>query len=112
MTARVLLAAASFTFAACDAAKPAQPATTVAARPSDNPAWPAAAVADPTTIGFSPQGLAALDTRLARSVADQDVAGMVTLLARKGEVAQFKACWNRAAAVSCRRHTTTPASAR
>jgi len=92
--ARALLAAASLAvIAACDAAKPADPAatTTVAAKPSDDPAWPAAAVADATTLGFSAEGLAALDAAMAKSVADGDVAGMVTLLAHKGEVAQFKA---------------------
>ncbi|MGH6644575.1 MAG: serine hydrolase domain-containing protein, partial [Bradyrhizobium sp.] len=36
-------------------------------------------------------GLAALDARLAKSVADQDVAGVVGLLARNGEVVQFNA---------------------
>jgi CubicO group peptidase (beta-lactamase class C family) len=91
--ARVLMAAASLAvIAACDPAKPTEPtAATVAAKPSDDPAWPAAAVADATPLGFSAEGLAALDARMAKSVADQDVAGMVTLLAHKGEVAQFKA---------------------
>jgi CubicO group peptidase (beta-lactamase class C family) len=91
--ARVLLAAASFAvLAACDAAKPAAPAAEVAAaKPSDNQAWPAAAVADPATLGFTADGLAALDARMAKSVADGDVAGMVTMLVHKGDVAQFKA---------------------
>jgi CubicO group peptidase (beta-lactamase class C family) len=92
-TARLLLAAASFAvLAGCDAAKPADPAATAAAaKPSDNPAWPAAAVADPTALGFSAEGLAALDARMTKAVADQDVAGMVTVLVRNGDVAQFKA---------------------
>jgi CubicO group peptidase (beta-lactamase class C family) len=91
--ARALLAAASFAvLAACSGEKPAATATEVAAaRPSDDQAWPAAAVADATTLGFSAEGLAALDARMAKSVADQDVAGMVTMLVRKGEVAQFNA---------------------
>jgi CubicO group peptidase (beta-lactamase class C family) len=93
MTARVLLAAASFAvLAACDAAKPADPAATAAAaRPSDNPAWPSEAVADATGLGFTAEGLAAMDARFAKAVADQDVAGMVTLLIKDGEVAQFNA---------------------
>jgi CubicO group peptidase (beta-lactamase class C family) len=91
--ARALFAAASLiALAACSGEKPAEPAAAVAAaKPSDDAAWPAAAVADPTTLGFSTEGLAALDARMAQSVADGDVAGMVTLLAHKGEVAQFKA---------------------
>ncbi|MGD2134181.1 MAG: serine hydrolase domain-containing protein [Maricaulaceae bacterium] len=55
-----------------------------------DPAWPAAEAADPTALGFSAGGLTALDARMAQSVADQDVKGMVTLLARDGEVAQFR----------------------
>jgi CubicO group peptidase (beta-lactamase class C family) len=78
-------------FAACDGATPASLSATVAARPSDNAAWPAGPVADPSSLGFSSAGLVALDARLAKAVGDQDVAGMITLLARKGEVAQFKA---------------------
>jgi len=90
--ARVLLAAASFAVLAACGEKPATPAAEVAAaKPSDNQAWPATAVADPATIGVTAEGLAALDARMAQSVADQDVAGMVTLLAHKGDVAQFKA---------------------
>jgi CubicO group peptidase (beta-lactamase class C family) len=87
------VSASALALAACDAAKPANPAaaTVAAAAPSDDPAWPKAAVADPTKLGFSAEGLAALDARMAKSVADGDVAGMVTLLAHKGEVAQFKA---------------------
>jgi CubicO group peptidase (beta-lactamase class C family) len=91
-TARAFLAIASLAMlAACDGAIPARLSATATARPSDSAAWPASPVADPSSLGFSSNGLAALDTRLATSVGDQDVAGMVTLLARKGEVAQFKA---------------------
>jgi CubicO group peptidase (beta-lactamase class C family) len=88
-----LLAAASFgVLSACNAEQSADPAATAAApKPADDPAWPSAAVADPTRLGFSAEGLAALDAAMTKSVADQDVAGMVTLLARNGEVAQFNA---------------------
>ncbi len=93
--ARVLLAAASLAvLAACGGEKPADTkAAAVAPAPkaSDDAKWPAAAVADATKIGFAADGLAALDARMAKSVADHDVAGMVTLLARHGEVVQFKA---------------------
>ena len=93
---RLLFAAASLAIiAACspEPAKPAEPAApaAAAAKPSDDQAWPAAAVADPATAGFTAEGLAALDARMAKSVADHDVAGMVTILAKGGEVAQFKA---------------------
>jgi CubicO group peptidase (beta-lactamase class C family) len=90
---RLLLAAASFVvLAACSDNKPAAPAepAAVAAKPSDDPAWPSAAVADPTTLGFTAEGLAALDARMAQSVANQDFGGIVTLLMKDGEIAQFK----------------------
>src|SRR6185503_17045857 len=88
---RALLAAASFAIlAACSGEKPAAPAAAVA-KAYDDPAWPAAAVADPTKVGVTQAGLDALDARMAKSVADQDVAGMVTALIHKGEVVQFKA---------------------
>src|SRR5262245_2065550 len=90
--ARAPLAAASLIArAACSGEKPAELATetaAAAAKPSDDPAWPAAAAADATKLGLSAEGLAALDARMAKSVADGDVAGMVTLLAKNGEVAQ------------------------
>jgi CubicO group peptidase (beta-lactamase class C family) len=88
---RLLLAAASFAFlAACgEAAKPADP--TPAARAFDDAAWPAAAVADLATTGFTAEGLAALDARMAKSVADGDVAGMVYILGKGGEIAAFNA---------------------
>ena len=40
--------------------------------------------------GFSEEGIASLDAAMAKVVADQDVAGMVWLLARNGEVATFE----------------------
>lgn len=91
---RLLLAAASFAvLAACGPAgtpdAPAAPAP--AARAFDDAAWPAAAVADATTLGFTAEGLAALDARMAQSVADQDIAGMVYILGKGGEIAAFNA---------------------
>jgi len=87
------LAAASFAFlAACgEAAKPADPAPAPVARAFDDAAWPAAAVADLATTGFTAEGLAALDARMAKSVADGDVAGMVYILGKGGEIAAFNA---------------------
>ena len=92
---RLLFAAATLAIiSACspEAAKPAEPAAPVAAaKPSDDAAWPAAAVADPAALGFTAEGLAALDAAMAKSVADHDVAGMVTILGKGGDIAQFKA---------------------
>lgn len=93
---RLLLAAASLAvLAACGGgetttATPAEPAA-VAAKPSDAQTWPTAAVSDPTTLGFTAEGLAALDARLAKSVADGDVAGMVYILGKGGDIAAFNA---------------------
>jgi CubicO group peptidase (beta-lactamase class C family) len=73
---------------ACSSSAPGAPSA--AARPYNNPAWPQAETADPTAVGFSREGLAALDARIAKSVADQDVAGAVTLLVRHGQVIQYR----------------------
>lgn len=87
-----LLAAASLAVLAACGEKPVAPAAEIAAaKPADNQAWPATAVADPATLGVTAEGLAALDAAMAKSVADQDVAGMVTIYGRKGDIAQFKA---------------------
>ena len=61
-----------------------------AAAGAADPAWPQAAVADPTRLGFTAAGLAALDARMKQSVADGDTAGMTILLVRHGQVADFK----------------------
>jgi len=58
--------------------------------PSASPAWPTQPVADPTTLGFTRAGLAALDARMKQSVADGDTAGMTVILIRHGQVADFK----------------------
>ena len=92
---RLLFAAATLAIvAACspEPAKPAEPTpVAAAAKPSDAATWPASAVADATTLGFTAEGLAALDARMAQSVADHDVAGMVTILGKGGDIAQFNA---------------------
>ncbi len=93
MGSRLLLAAVSFAvLAACSENAPAAPAepAVVAAKPSDTAAWPAAAVADPATLGFTAEGLAALDSRLAKAVADGDVAGVTYILGKGGDIAAFK----------------------
>lgn len=51
--------------------------------------WPVSE-AGAAAAGFSEQGIDALDAAMAKIVADQDVAGMVWLLARNGEVATFE----------------------
>jgi CubicO group peptidase (beta-lactamase class C family) len=57
-------------------------------RPTD-PGWPRAAIADPTTLGFTKAGLDALDARMRKAVADGDTAGMTYILIRRGQVAAF-----------------------
>ena len=73
---------------ATPAAKPAA-ARAATAGPSDL-AWPQAAIADPTTLGFTKAGLDALDARMKQAVADGDTAGMTIILLRHGQVADFK----------------------
>jgi CubicO group peptidase (beta-lactamase class C family) len=58
---------------------------------SGDPAWPRAAVADPTALGFTKAGLDAVDARMKQAVADGDTAGMTYILVRHGQVADFKA---------------------
>jgi CubicO group peptidase (beta-lactamase class C family) len=70
------------------AAKPAGARTGATA--AADPAWPQAAVADPTKLGFTKAGLDALDARLKQAVADGDTAGMTYILIRNGQVADFK----------------------
>jgi CubicO group peptidase (beta-lactamase class C family) len=94
MLAAVSLLALNACNRAAETETPAAAVEAAATTPAHDPAWPAAAVADPTQLGFTAEGLAALDARLAKSVADQDVKGMVALLARNGEVAMFNAYGN------------------
>lgn len=51
--------------------------------------WPEKEVGA-TAAGFSEAGIAALDAAMQKIVADQDVAGMVWLLAKDGQVATFE----------------------
>lgn len=51
--------------------------------------WPAEE-AGATAAGFTEEGIAALDAAMQKIVADQDVAGMVWLLAKDGQVATFE----------------------
>ena len=51
--------------------------------------WPSTEVGA-TAAGFSEEGIAALDSAMKKIVADQDVAGMVWLLAKDGQVATFE----------------------
>ncbi len=90
---RLLLAVASFAvLIACAESQPAGPMgrSLAAARPSDNPAWPAAAVADPTRLGFTAEGLQALDARMKQAVDNKEIAGINYALIKDGQVADFK----------------------
>ena len=71
------------------AAKQAARRATPAASPAMDLAWPQAAVADPTTLGFTKAGLDALDARLKQAIDDGDTAGMTYMLIRHGQVANF-----------------------
>ncbi|HJN97221.1 MAG: serine hydrolase [Gammaproteobacteria bacterium] len=55
---------------------------------ADN-AWPAEE-AGASTAGFTESGIDALDDAMKKIVADQDVAGMIWMLAKDGEVATFE----------------------
>ena len=61
-------------------AAPARAATSAALSPASNP----------ESLGFDSQRLARLDTYMAKAVGDRRVAGMVTLLARHGQVVSEK----------------------
>lgn len=93
MGSRSLLAALSLAvLAACGANTLAAPGAPLAApRLYDNPAWPAAAVANPTTLGFTADGLQALDARMKQAVDNKEIAGINYALIKDGEVAAFKA---------------------
>jgi CubicO group peptidase (beta-lactamase class C family) len=83
------VALAAYVSAQTGAPTPAKPGAAAASAAMD-PAWPRAAVADPTSLGFTREGLDALDARLKRSVAEGDTAGMTIALIRHGQVADFK----------------------
>lgn len=92
--ARALLAAASLAaLAACghDTAGGSREASLSSPKPSDNSAWPAAAIADPTRLGFTAEGLQALDARMKQAVDNKEIAGISYALIKDGEVATFKA---------------------
>jgi CubicO group peptidase (beta-lactamase class C family) len=87
--ARSLLATLSLAvLAACGANTPAAPLT--AARLYDNPAWPAAAVANPTALGFTADGLQSLEARMKQAVDNKEIAGINYALIKDGEVAALK----------------------
>jgi len=70
--------------------------TAAGAATARNVAWPEAAVADPTTLGFTKSVLDVLDARMKQSVADGDTAGMTYILLRHGQVVDFKSVGQRA----------------
>ncbi len=66
-------------------------ANTSTAPSASNGAWPTRADVAPANTGFSAAGLARLDARMKEAVDKREVSGIVTLLARHGQVAQFTA---------------------
>jgi len=90
VTLRSLFAAATlFTLAAChNGASPSdRPAS---AQTQNNPAWPTAAIADPARLGFTADGLQALDARLSQAVEKSELTGISYALVKDGEVAALK----------------------
>ncbi len=93
MASRLLLAAASFAvLAACSHGAPRgqSDASGVSAKAYDDPAWPAAAIADPAQIGFLAEGLQALDARMKEAVDKGELAGISYALVKDGQVAAWK----------------------
>ncbi len=87
---RSLLAAVSFAVvSACSHDAPGELPPT-AARPFDNPAWPTVAIADPARLGFTTEGLQALDARMKEAVDNKEIAGISYALVKDGEVAALK----------------------
>jgi CubicO group peptidase (beta-lactamase class C family) len=90
---RLLLAVVSFAvLAGWSSNKPAalgEPLV-AAGEPSDDPAWPVAAVPDPTRLGFTAEGLQALDARLKQAVDKKEIAGINYALVKDDEVVAFK----------------------
>lgn len=86
LISRLLLAAiAAEAVVACS--HDTAPAQTAHTRSYDSPAWPAAAIADPTRLGFTADGLAALDARMKQAVDKGELAGISYALVKDGEVA-------------------------
>ncbi len=88
---RTLLASAAIIgVAACghDAPSAPRPASAVAAQ--NNPAWPAAAISNPTSLGFTAEGLQALDDRMKLAVDRNELTGISYALVKDGEVAALK----------------------
>lgn len=87
-----LAAACIVMFSGCGHNGPSPPAGTSigSVRPYDNPAWPTAAVADPTRLGFTSEGLQALDARMKEAVDKGELAGISYALVKDGEVAALK----------------------
>ena len=90
---RALLAAVSLAvLGACghDAASAPGDLSVATGKAYDNPAWPKTAIADPTKLGFTAEGLQALDARMKQAVDKGELAGMSYALIKDGEVADLK----------------------
>lgn len=92
-TSRLLLGAAFMAIlSGCGHSGPSTPAesTIATAKPYDSLAWPAVATADPTRLGFSAQGLQALDARMKEAVDKGEIAGISYAVVKDGEVAALE----------------------
>ncbi|CAN5170433.1 serine hydrolase domain-containing protein [soil metagenome] len=92
---RVLLAVAAFALVSgCSSSRePASSTVSLAgsARPSEKqPTWPIAAEADPAKLGFSAEGLQALDARMREAVDKGQIAGINYALVKDGKVVAYR----------------------
>src|SRR5580765_4251776 len=96
VVAAATLAVAFVSFAPIGAQVARTPAPAASARnvAALNPA------SSPEALGFDAQRLAKLDTYMSKAVADGRVAGMITLLARHGQIVSEKAYGYRSLATS------------
>jgi CubicO group peptidase (beta-lactamase class C family) len=90
LRSRLLVAVASLAVLAAGGNGPATAAPAAAAQPSNSPAWPAAAVADPSKLGFTADGLRALDARMKQAIDNGELAGIEYAVVKDGQLVDRK----------------------
>ena len=73
---------------------PVDAVAATAAQSSSSPAWPVAPVADPTKLGFTTDGLKALDARMKEAVDKGELAGLEYTVVKDGKVVALSAFGN------------------
>jgi CubicO group peptidase (beta-lactamase class C family) len=92
LRSRLLVAVASFAvLVSGGGVGPAVAAPAAASKPSDNAAWPVKAVADPTKLGFTTDGLRALNARMKEAIDKGELAGIEYSVVKDGKVAALSA---------------------